>query len=242
MILALLRSSVFAGCLLAVTPVYWLASLLALPLDARTRFDFITGWCRLVVYSARVICGIRYRVSGLDHLPAGTAVILCKHQSAWETLAMVQIAPPLVWVLKRELLNIPFFGWGLRLLQPIAIKRGSRTQALRQIEEQGRARLAAGFNVLVFPEGTRVKPGERRPYQVGGAWLAQRAGVPLVPVAHNAGRCWGRNAFVKYPGQIEVSIGPPIDTAGKNAQQLTAAAEAWIETEVERLERKTTNV
>jgi 1-acyl-sn-glycerol-3-phosphate acyltransferase len=182
-----------------------------------------------VILLAQAILGIRCRVEGRENLPARPAVILSKHQSAWETLAFQQIFPPQVHVLKRELLWIPFFGWGLALMSPIAIDRARGVAALRSIARRGRERLQQGFWVVVFPEGTRVAPGERRAYQLGGAWLAAASGVPIVPVAHNAGRVWPRNAFVKRPGTVTVRIGPPIDSANRDPKLLNALAETWIE-------------
>jgi 1-acyl-sn-glycerol-3-phosphate acyltransferase len=176
-----------------------------------------------------VILGIRCEIHGLENLPSRPSVILSKHQSAWETLAFQQIFPPQVHVLKRELLWIPFFGWGLALMSPIAIDRGRGFAALRNMARRGRERLEQGFWIVVFPEGTRVAPGEKRHYQLGGAWLAAASGAPIVPVAHNAGRVWPRNAFLKHPGTITVRIGPPIDTANRDAKTLNALVETWIE-------------
>jgi 1-acyl-sn-glycerol-3-phosphate acyltransferase len=156
-------------------------------------------------------------------------VILAKHQSAWETMAFQLLFPPQVLVLKRELLWIPFFGWGLALMSPIAIDRSRGAAALRSIARRGRERLEQGFWVVVFPEGTRVRPGERREYHLGGAWLAVASGAPIVPVAHNAGLLWPRNAFVKRPGVVTVRIGPPIDTRNRDAQTVNSLAESWIE-------------
>jgi 1-acyl-sn-glycerol-3-phosphate acyltransferase len=226
-----LRSMLFALALVAVTPPYALAALATFPLPRLARYRVISGWSRLVVRLARAICGIRWRVEGREHLPAKPAVILSKHQSAWETLAFQEIFPPQVLVLKKELLWIPFFGWGLALMSPIAIDRANGRAALRDIARRGRERLAQGFWVVIFPEGTRVRVGERRAYQQGGAWLAVQCGVPVVPVAHNAGRLWPRNAFLKQAGCVTVRIGPPIPTAGRDAKQISADAEAWIEGE-----------
>jgi 1-acyl-sn-glycerol-3-phosphate acyltransferase len=178
-----------------------------------------------------VLCGVRWRLEGREHLPAAPSVILAKHQSAWETLAFQQIFPPQVHVLKRELLWLPFFGWGLALMSPIPIDRGRGLAALRQIARRGKQRLAQGFWVVVFPEGTRVKPGQRRRYQLGGAWLAAASGAPVVPVAHNAGRVWPRNSFLKYPGEVTVRIGPPIGSEGRAPEDINALAEMWIETQ-----------
>jgi 1-acyl-sn-glycerol-3-phosphate acyltransferase len=227
----LLRSALFALALVVVTPPYALIALATFPLPRLVRYRIISGWSRLVVRLARAICGIRWTVEGREHLPAKPSVILAKHQSAWETLAFQEIFPPQVLVLKKELLWIPFFGWGLALMSPIAIDRANGRAALRDIARRGRERLAQGFWVVIFPEGTRVRVGEKRAYQQGGAWLAAQCGVPVVPVAHNAGRLWPRNAFLKRPGNVTVRIGPPIPTAGRDAKQISADAEAWIEGE-----------
>ncbi len=226
-----LRSALFAAALVLVTPPYALLALATFPLPRMARYRVISGWSRLVVRLARALCGIRWRVEGRERLPGAPAVILAKHQSAWETLAFQEIFPPQVLVLKRELLWIPFFGWGLALMSPIAIDRARGRAALRDIARRGRERLAQGFWVVIFPEGTRVRVGERREYQQGGAWLAAQCGVPVVPVAHNAGRLWPRNAFLKRPGTVTVRVGPPIPTAGRDAKQISADAEAWIEAE-----------
>ena len=229
--MTLLRSALFALALVVVTPPYALIALATFPLPRLVRYRIISGWSRLVVRLARALCGIRWTVEGREHLPAKPAVILAKHQSAWETLAFQEIFPPQVLVLKKELLWIPFFGWGLALMSPIAIDRANGRAALRDIARRGRERLAQGFWVVIFPEGTRVRVGEKRAYQQGGAWLAAQCGVPVVPVAHNAGRLWPRNAFLKRPGNVTVRIGPPIPTAGRDAKQISADAEAWIEGE-----------
>lgn len=229
--MTVLRSALFAAALVLVTPPYALLALATFPLPRLARYRVISGWSRLVVRLARALCGIRWRVEGRERLPGAPAVILAKHQSAWETLAFQEIFPPQVLVLKRELLWIPFFGWGLALMSPIAIDRARGRAALRDIARRGRERLAQGFWVVIFPEGTRVRVGERREYQQGGAWLAAQCGVPVVPVAHNAGRLWPRNAFLKRPGTVTVRVGPPIPTAGRDAKQISADAEAWIEAE-----------
>jgi 1-acyl-sn-glycerol-3-phosphate acyltransferase len=224
-----LRSSVFALALVLVTPPYAILSLATFALPRLTRYRIISGWSRLVLALSRVILGIRWKVEGGEHLPSRPSVILAKHQSAWETLAFQQIFPPQVHVLKRELLWIPFFGWGLALMSPIAIDRSRGVAALRSIARRGRERLKQGFWIVVFPEGTRVAPGERRAYHLGGAWLAAESGAPVVPVAHNAGLVWPRNAFVKRAGTVTVRIGPPIDTRDRDPKAVNAMAETWIE-------------
>lgn len=225
----LLRSVLFAVALVLITPPYALVAILTFPLPRMVRYRIISGWSMLVVWLARAILGIHWRIEGREHLPSRPAVILAKHQSAWETMAFQLFFPPQVHVLKRELLWIPFFGWGLALMSPIAIDRSRGVKALRAIARRGRERLEQGFWVVVFPEGTRVRPGERRPYQLGGAWLAAAAGAPVVPVAHNAGLVWPRNAFLKRSGTVIVRIGPVIDATGRDPKALNDMAEAWIE-------------
>lgn len=236
--LAILRSTLFAAFLVIITPLFAAIALLTFALPALTRYRIITAWSRCVVWAARVLCGIRYRVVGAEHLPRQPCIILSKHQSAWETLALQLIFPPQVWVLKKELLRVPFFGWGLAMLSPIAIDRSARREALQQLIEQGRERLAAGFCIVIFPEGTRIAPGQRGKYRPGGARLAVETATPVIPVAHNAGLCWGRNAFIKRPGLVTVSIGAPIDPRDMNADQLARRVEDWIEGEMTRLDSR----
>jgi 1-acyl-sn-glycerol-3-phosphate acyltransferase len=225
----LLRSIVFALAQILITPPYSVIALATFPLPRLARYRVISGWSHVVIWLARHVLGIEYRVIGMENLPDRPAVILSKHQSAWETLAFQVIFPPQVLVLKRELLWIPFFGWGLALTSPIAIDRSSGARALKRMAELGRERLAQGFWIAIFPEGTRVPPGTRRKYHSGGAWLAVQCGAPVVPVAHNAGLLWGRNAFLKRPGRITVEIGSPIDPRAHTAESLNAAVESWIE-------------
>jgi 1-acyl-sn-glycerol-3-phosphate acyltransferase len=226
-----LRSALFALALVLVTPPYAVVAMLSFPLPRMARYRLISAWSRLVIWLAWWLCGIRWKIEGRRNLPDEPAVILSQHQSAWETLAYQEIFPPQVLVLKRELLWIPFFGWGLALMSPIAINRARGMAALREMARQGRERLAQGFWVVIFPEGTRVPPGEQRPYHQGGAWLAASCGVPVVPVAHNAGRLWPRNAFLKRAGTVTVRIGPPIPTGGREPKEVIAEARSWIETQ-----------
>lgn len=232
---AILRSAVFEAVRLALTVVFALISLLTFAFQPLTRYRIITAWSHLIVALAQVICGVRYRVIGRENLPDEPSIVLSKHQSAWETLAYQVILPPQVWVLKRELLRVPFFGWGLAMMSPIAIDRGSATRSLKQTLEQGRDRLDHGWWIVIFPEGTRIAPGRRGRYHLGGAWLATQTGVPVVPVAHNAGTIWGKNAFIKRPGTITVSIGPALRPEGMKAEALNRKVEDWIEAEVARL-------
>ncbi len=230
------RSCLFAAFQIIITPPFALVSLLTFPLGAFMRYRIITVWTRLMVLASRHVCGIHFQLRGAENIPSQPCVVLSKHQSAWETLAFQVIFPPQVYVIKRELLWIPFFGWGLAMLSPIAIDRKSGTRALRQMIVQGKNRLARGFWVIVYPEGTRIAPGARSNYQTGGAAIAVHAGVPVLPVAHNAGTCWPRAAFLKRPGVITVSIGKPLASNGTKADDLTRAAETWIESEMQRLD------
>lgn len=227
--MTLLRSLLFTAALLVITPPYALLALATFPLPPLVRYRVISGWSRAALFLARRLLGIDWKVEGHENLPACPAVILSKHQSAWETIAFQHIFPPQVYILKRELLWIPFFGWGLALMSPIAIDRSRGFAALRNIARRGRERLEQGFWVVIFPEGTRVAPGERRAYHLGGAWLAAASGAPIVPVAHNAGRVWPRNAFIKRPGTVTVRIGPPIESRDRDPKMLNALAETWIE-------------
>ncbi len=231
----LIRSLIFAVLQTLLTIVFSVVALFSFPFSAFARYRLITGYNRAVMGLARGVLGIRYVVEGREHLPDRPAIILAKHQSAWETVAFLLLFPPVSPVIKQELLRVPFFGWGFRLLNPIAIDRSAGREALKQIVRQGKEKLAQGFWVLVFPEGTRVAPGEKGRYGIGGSWLAVEAGAPVVPVAHNAGEVWPKNAFIKRPGTVTVRIGPALETAGKTAAELTREVEAWIETEMARL-------
>lgn len=231
-----LRSTLYTLLQVIITPVYFLVVLAAFPLAPLDRYRITSGWAHLMLFLLRVICGITYRVTGMEHIPETPSIILSKHQSAWETLAFQEIFPPQVWVLKKELLLVPFFGWGLAMTSPIAIDRSSRKAALKQIVEQGKDRLGKGFSIVIFPEGTRIAPGKKGRYGIGGAWLATHTRALVVPVAHNAGEFWGRNAFLKRPGTISVHIGAAIDPAGMAPGDLNAEVEAWIEEEMEKMD------
>lgn len=230
-----LRSLIFLLLQILITVFFALAALFSFPLSPLTRYRIISGWALSVMWLLRVLCGIRMEVRGAENIPAEPHIVMCKHQSAWETIALQKVFPPQVWVLKRELLFIPFFGWGLAMASPIAINRSNGKEAIRQLLAQGKDRLKKGFCVVIFPEGTRVPYGQRGKYKIGGAMLSAHSKTPVIPVAHNAGKLWGRNSFMKYPGLITMSIGTPISPEGLKADEINQRVEAWIEAEVERL-------
>lgn len=194
------------------------------------------AWARVNLAALRVICGLDWRIQGIEHLPQEPAIVLSKHQSAWEILALRALLPfEQSWVLKQELMQIPVFGWALKSLHPIAIDRAAGRRAAAQLIRQGETLLNAGRWIVIFPEGTRVAPGTRQPYAIGGALLAERSGRPVVPIAHNAGYFWGRRRFVKYPGTIDLVIGPVLETSGRKAAEINATVEDWIERTLETL-------
>lgn len=198
-------------------------------------YDAARGWGVVTLWLARHVCGIDYVVHGRENIPDYPCVSMAKHQSAWETVFILINLPRAVWIIKKELVWLPIIGWVLYALKSIAIDRKSGKRAVDQIEEQGRNRIAQGLWISIFPEGTRVAPGTRGRYGIGGALLAARTGTPVLPLAHNAGECWRRNAFLKYPGKVTVSIGPVIQTAGREPSDVIADVENWIEGEMQKL-------
>jgi 1-acyl-sn-glycerol-3-phosphate acyltransferase len=193
-------------------------------------------WGQINLHGLDLICGLGYRIRGLDRLPSEPCIVLCKHQSAWETIALQALLPPNhTWVIKRELLWTPFFGWALAAYRPIAIDRSAGRKAVKQLLDQGRACLEAGRWVVIFPEGTRVAPGQRGRYGVGGALLAEKTGYPVLPIAHNAGVFWRRRGFLKYPGVVDLVIGEAVPSQGRPAAAINRWVEDWIEAKVAEL-------
>lgn len=226
-----LRSLLFFFGQVITAPIFTVVALLALPLNPITRNNLISGWARSMLWWLKITCNIRHEIAGLDNIPNSPSIILGKHQSTWETFAFQAIFPTQVYVLKRELLWIPFFGWGLAMSSPIAIDRAAGRVALKQLVEQGKDRLAKGLWVVIFPEGTRIAPKKRGKYHIGGAWLAAHTQTQVVPVAHNAGEFWPKG-FLKKPGVIQIHIGKPIQSAGLKADAVNGLVEEWIETEM----------
>lgn len=226
-----LRSSLFFMGQVITAPIFTLIALLSLPLNPITRNDLISGWARSMMWWLKVTCNIRHEITGIENIPNSPSIILGKHQSTWETFAFQAIFPTQVYVLKRELLWIPIFGWGLAMSSPIAINRSSGREALKQLVEKGKDRLAKGLWVVIFPEGTRIAPGKRGKYHIGGAWLATHTKTQVLPVAHNAGNFWPKG-FIKKPGVIQMHIGSPIQTTHLKTEALNQQVESWIEAEM----------
>jgi len=225
-----LRSVVFTCFFFVWTFFYGIFFCIAAAcLPYRHRFALARFWGVAILAVLKATCRLDYRIEGRENLPDGNHIALMKHSSSWETFAQTVILPPQVWVLKRELTWIPFVGWGILLLRSIAVNRGGGASAVRQVVDQGRARLNDGLWVVVFPEGTRMPPGETRRYGASGALLASETGRLIVPVAHDAGYYWPRRGLLKRAGTIRVRIGPPIVAAGRDAREINAEAQAWIE-------------
>ena len=233
----LLRSILHMAWIL-ITVIPWGLALVIVSLWVkRTRlWWFAVDWFRLVIWGARVLLGIQVRVRGMDNLPQGAtepAILLAKHQSTLETLLLPTLMPhPLAFVFKRELLRLPFFGWSMARLDMIHIDRGSRIQSMKQVIAQGTALLAQGTWIIMFPEGTRIARGEKGTYQTAGTRLAVESGAPVVPIALSSGKCWPRKGFIKYPGVVDISIGQPIASQGREPKELMREVEAWIEAEM----------
>ena len=229
------RSLLFYAGLISSTILIVPFCLLIYLLPFTWRYYFVTRWTVFNLWWLKITCDLTHTVEGLDNIPAEASIVMSKHQSAWETLAIQLIFPTQVWILKRELLWLPIYGWGLASMQPIAIDRGSAIKSFRQIAKQGCERLAEGLWVVIFPEGTRVAPGQSKKYLPGGGMLAEKSGAMIVPVAHNAGYFWPRNSITKKSGVIQMVIGPAIDPKGKTAAEITAEVEEWIENTVNEL-------
>ena len=233
-----LRSLLLLIFLVVYTIPYAIACFIAFPfMRAERRYWMAAGWCSSTLAVVRRLNGIDYRIEGFENLPDGPAVLLSKHQSAWETVAFPALMPrPLCYVFKRELLYVPFFGWALGLLKMVHINRKDGKYAFESVIRQGKTRMDEGAWVIMFPEGTRTRTGTHGKYKTGGARFAVATGAPVVPIAHNAGRVWPRNSFLKYAGIVTVSIGKPIDTKGLTPDEVNTRVETWIEAEMRRID------
>ena len=238
-----LRSTLFV-LWMALTVVPWALAVLAMSLfvSSTTLYWACVGWLRVAMWGCRAFCGVVPRVRGMEHVPdaadaRGAVLLAPKHQSTWETFALPTLMPhPLAYVFKRELLYIPFFGWAMGRLDMIHIDRSKRAEAWGKVAEQGRRLFAEGVWVIMFPEGTRTPRGSQGPYKNGAARLAVATGVPVVPIAVASARCWPRKSFLVRPGIVDVSIGPPISSAGREPDALMREVEAWIEAEMRRID------
>ena len=224
-----LRSLLFTT-LLAITVFpcgAWV--ILAAPFGRSASYRGAIWWVKINFWLARVLCGLDYEIAGTENIPEENSVVYLKHSSTWETMAELLVFPEQVWVLKRELYWLPYFGWALSALRPIGIDRGARSSAVKQVIRKGRKRIEDGLWVMIFPEGTRMAPGATRRYGLSGALLAIDTNRKLVPVAHNAGDFWPRHSLLKSRGTIKLVVGPPIETAGRDAQEVNDLAKAWID-------------
>ena len=219
---------------LLISPLVVLFSFVS---TSMTGYKAATIWARFNIWSLGVLCGLKYQVQGREHIPDLSGFIMMgKHQSTWETLALAFNLPPHIWVFKRELQWLPFFGWALWSVRPIAVNRSSKVSTLEQVVAQATKRMSEGMNVMIFPEGTRVAAGTKGRYKTGGSLLAERTGKPILPVAHNAGHFWPRKGFIKNAGLITIRIGPLIETAGRSAQDINETVETWIEAQQDELD------
>lgn len=233
----LIRSILFFAFLVFMTPFYALACFAVFPfVSAEKRYNFVRGWNVCVVFVAKHLCGIEYKITGMENMISmlnEPVILLAKHQSAWETIAFMAIFPKqLCYVFKRELLFVPFFGWALGMLRMIHIDRSKSAAASNSIARQGKKYLSEGCWIIIHPEGTRTPVGKHLPYRKGGARLAVATGAHIIPIAHNAGHVWPRNSFLKFPGIVTISIGKPISTINRSADEVHREMESWIESEM----------
>ncbi len=227
--MALLRSLLFTTFFFLAAGVFSLSVVLCAPLPYRYRYPIAAAWASTVLKLLEWICGLKYVIEGKDNIPATASIAMIKHSSALETIVELVMFPNQTWALKRELMWLPLFGWGLALLKPIAVRRGAGRSAVNQMVQKGTERLREGIWVMIFPEGTRVAADETGRYGVGGAALAARSGALIVPVAHNAGDYWPRRGWLKKPGTVRFVIGKPLDPSGREPRELTTEVKDWIE-------------
>ena len=219
--------------------VFWILSILwlscvvsmelltfAFPVQVRSYFGSM--WAKGTITLARIICGLKYDIEGIENVPKGAAIVMSNHQSTWETLVYQKILPPQLWVVKKELLKVPIFGWGLALCEPIAVDRKAGRKAMDQLVEQGKQKLDQGRWIVIFPEGTRIAPGVKAKYKIGGSMLASKVDYPILPIATNAGEYWPKHSLIKWPGTIKVVIGEPIYANGRGASEISKEVEAWV--------------
>lgn len=228
-----LRSLLFTVVMAIATVIWSFVCMLAAPLPYNKRYWVTSRWNVFIIWCAKVICGIHYEFKGHENFPDSPAIVLSKHQSAWETIFLLANLPrPLVFVFKKEILYIPFFGWGIALLRMIPIDRKQGKNAFRMVVAHGKRRLKDGQWIIMFPEGTRIPVGQAGKYKSGGTRLAIETNAPVVPIAVNSGECWPKNSFIKYPGKVTVSVGKPISPEGHTPDSMMEQVEQWIESEM----------
>ena len=232
-----LRSTLFLITYTLLTIIYTLPMVCSAIAPLKWRYRMLKMYLYKTSCLLKWCCGLSYRVQGIENLPASPSIVFAKHQSTWETLSLQLFLPSAVYVAKRELLWIPFFGWGMSVLRFITIDRSRGSKAMTQLIEQAKDRLAKGMWIVIFPEGTRQSVGAPPNYKKGGAAIAARTGAPVVPMALNSGEFWPKHSLIKWPGEITVSIGPAIDTQGQKADAVMAQAQQWIEKETLKISR-----
>lgn len=214
--------------MIVLTIFFSLLGIIIYPLPANIHYQIMRQYAVLNINILKYLCGVSYKVEGLENIPKSTSIIFSNHQSTWETMALQAFFPAHSFIVKRELLWLPFFGWGLASMRPVAINRGTGRKAISQLLSKGKNLLDSGRWLAIFPEGTRVSPGQHKRYKIGGALLAAESGYQVVPVAHNAGEFWPKRGFVKKSGIIKLVIGPTIKSEGRKAEEILAEAESWI--------------
>ena len=229
------RSTLFWIAFLPMTLI--LAGLLSLSffMPLEFRIGIIKTWIGYSLGCLRLLCGLGYEIEGLENIPDNGFIVMSKHSSTWETIALQRHFRPMVWVVKRELTWIPFFGWALKAMDAIALNRGTGRKAINQLVRESKVSMDKGRILMLFPEGTRVPPGQKKPFKLGGAIVSQQTGYVVLPIAHNAGEYWPRHSWIKWPGKIRVVIGKPIDPVDKNAEQIITEVADWILAECERI-------
>jgi len=223
-----IRSLLFLLGMALLTIIFGFLCLFTVLIPYRIRYRFITWWSSCNLWWLRMTCNLKYTITGKENIPEQACIVMSNHQSTWETLAIGPAFPPLTWVIKKELFYIPVFGWGIALTQPIALDRKAGRKAVDQLIDKGVEKTSQGRSILIFPEGTRTPPGTKRKFKIGGFLLAEKAGVPIIPVAHNSGNYWARKQLTKKPGTIQMVIGEAIATQGKTAEQIKQEVYEWI--------------
>jgi len=233
-----IRATLFWICFMPILVL--LAALLSLLFFAplKLRMAVVHAWIASTLFCLRLFCGLGYEVEGRENIPDEGFIVMSRHSSTWETVAIQRFFRPMVWVVKRELTWIPFFGWALIALDAIALNRGTGRKAINQLVSESRVQMDRGRILMLFPEGTRVPPGTHKPFKIGGAIVSQQTGYSILPIAHNAGEFWPRHSWIKWPGTIRMVIGKPIDPDGKTPEQIIREVEEWILAECERISDK----